>query len=324
MRRREFLGVVAAAASRFTAGANAGEPVGLGYVWIGVSGSDGPTLAGIRQGLAEVGLAEHRDVVLVARYADGHPERLAPLTEELLRYNIVVLLVPGTVATKAARSVTTTIPIISASADPVGSGFAASLSRPGGNVTGMAIVAGDRLAEKWVELLQQTAPAVKRAALLVNPGNPVTPSTVDAARRAGSALAMEVLPIPLAHRDQVEAALRALAEIRPSGVIISDDPLLLSLRQHLMGFIAAQRLPAVYAHREYVMSGGLLSYSADVFDVWRRAGGFVQKILKGEKPSEMPIEQPTKFELVINLKTARELGLTIPPTLLARADEVIE
>ena len=175
-----------------------------------------------------------------------------------------------------------------------------------------------------MELLQQTAPAVKRVALLVNVGNPVTPSTVDAARRAGSALGMEVLPIPLAHREQVEAALRALAEIRPSGVIVSDDPLLLSLQQHLMGFIAAQRLPAVYAHREYVSAGGLMSYSADVFDVWRRAGSFVQKILKGEKPSEMPIEQPTKFELVINLKTAQALGLTIPPSLLARADEVIE
>jgi putative ABC transport system substrate-binding protein len=270
MRRREFIGIITVAATRFTAGAKAGEPVELGYLWIGVPGSDGPTLAGIRQGLAEAGLVEHRDVVLVTRYADGHPERLPVLAEELLRRKIALLLVPGTVATKAALSVTTSIPIISASADPVGSGFAASLSRPGGNITGMAIVAGDRLAEKWVELLQQTAPAAHRAALLVNPGNPVMLSTVDAARRAGSAFRIEVLPVPLAHRDQVEAALRTTAETAPRGIIVSDDPLLLSLRQPLMEFIAAQRLPAVYAHREYVVAGGLMSYSADVFDVWRR------------------------------------------------------
>jgi putative tryptophan/tyrosine transport system substrate-binding protein len=152
----------------------------------------------------------------------------------------------------------------------------------------------------------------------------VTVSTVDAARRAGSAFGIEVLPVPLAHSDQIDAALRAIADTAPSGIIVSDDPLLLSLRPPVMEFIATQRLPAVYAHREYVMAGGLVSYSADVFDVWRRAGAFVQKVLKREKPSEMPIEQPTKFELVINLRTAKALGLTIPPTLLARADEVIE
>jgi putative ABC transport system substrate-binding protein len=324
MRRREFIGIVVATGCHFAVPARGGEPVALGYLWIGVPGSDGPTLAGIRQGLSDAGLVEGRDVALEMRYADGRPERLAPLAEELLGRKVALLLVPGTVATQAARSITATVPIVSASADPVGSGFAATLSRPGGNVTGMAIVAGDRLAEKWVELLHQTAPAVNRAALLVNPANLVTPSAVEAARRAGTALGIEVLPVPLAHRKDVEVALTAVEATQADAVLVSDDPLLLSLRQQLMTFIAARRLPAVYAHREYVLSGGLMSYSADVFEVWRAAGAFIQKILKGGKPAEMPIEQPTKFELVINVRSARALGLTIPPALLARADEVIE
>jgi putative ABC transport system substrate-binding protein len=188
----------------------------------------------------------------------------------------------------------------------------------------MALVPGDRIAEKWVGLLRDAAPSAKVVGLVVNPDSPVSISTIQAAQRAGTGSGMEIVPVPLARRAQIDAVLGALASRTPQGIIISDDPLLLSLRHPLLEFAAQRRLPAVCGHREYALSGALISYSADVFDVWRRAGRFVIKILNGESPADLPIEQPTKFQLVLNLKTAEALGLDLPATLLAGADEVIE
>jgi putative ABC transport system substrate-binding protein len=304
--------------------AQVSSPARLGYVWIGSAGTDGPTISGIRQGFVDVGLIDGRDFTIDVRYADGRPERLSALIEELVQSKIALLIIPGGVTTAAARAVTATVPIVSTSGDPVGSGFAQSLARPGGNITGMALVPGDRIAEKWVGLLRDAAPSAKVVGLVVNPDSPLSVSTIQAAQRAGRGTGMEIVPVPVARRDQIDAVLGSLASQTPQGIIISDDPLLLSVRHPLLEFAAHKRLPAVCGHREYALSGALISYSSDVFDVWRRAGGFAKKILNGENPADLPIEQPTKLQLVLNLKTAQALGLDLPATLLARADEVIE
>jgi putative ABC transport system substrate-binding protein len=302
--------------------AQANEQVRLGYLWVGKKGTDGQTLTGIREGLADVGLVEGRNLIIEKRYADGHPERLKDLAQELVRLDVAVLLVPGALATQAARLATKTIPIVSATNDPVSLGFAQSLARPGGNLTGMAITASDRLLEKWIELLKDVAPALRRAALLYDPRP--APMIEHVAQDASVAMGAEIVPFPVTDAEGLDAALAGIERARPDGLLVSNDALLLSSRNAVVAFAKDRALPTVYGQREYVEAGGLMSYSTSIYDVWRRAGLFVDKILKGNKPSEMPIERPTKFELVINSRTAKTLGLAIPPILLARADEVIE
>lgn len=321
MRRRKFIACLVAAPLT-VAFAQANEQVRLGYLWVGEEDSDGETLLGIRQGLADVGLMEGRNLVIERRYAGGRPERLSDLVRELLRLDVAVLLVPGALATQAARSATETIPIVSVTNDPVALGFAQSLARPGGNLTGMAITASDRLLEKWIELLKDVAPALRRAALLYDPRP--APAIERVAQEAGAAIGAEIVPFRVTDAEGLRAALAAIEQARPDGLLVSNDALLLSSRSALVAFARDRKLPAVYGQREYVDTGGLMSYSTSIYDVWRRAGSFVDKILKGNKPSEMPIERPTKFDLVINLRTAKALDLTIPPSLLARTDEVIE
>lgn len=301
----------------------AGDPVRLGYLWIGPAGSDRLTLLGIRQGLAEVGLVEGRNLRIEARYADSRPERLRGLAEELVRLGVAMLLVPGVVATRAARAATATMPIVSASSDPVANGFAQSLARPGGNVTGMAVMAGDRLVEKWIELLKETVPALKRAAFIYNPAN-INAAIPEIANRAGRSIGVDVVSVPLANADGLNAALTAVEKSVAGGMIISDDALLTTLRAQFVAFAAKRRIPAIYGQREYAEAGGLMSYASNIFEVWRRAGVYVQKILKGASPADLAIEQPTRFELLINLKTARALGIKVPQLILLRADEVIE
>ena len=256
------------------------------------------------------------------RYADSHPERLSALAMELVRLDVAVLLAPGAVVTRAARSATETIPIVSVTNDPVALGFAQTLARPGGNVTGLAITASDQLVEKWVELLKDVRPTLKRAALLydLRPA----PMIERVAHDASVTIGIEIMPFRVTDSEELGAALAAIEMARPDGLLISNDALLLSSRSRLVAFARDRALPAVYGQREYVDAGGLMSYSTSIYDVWRRAGSVISKLLKGGKASEIPIELPTKFELVINLKTAKALGLDVPLHLQQLADEVIE
>ena len=325
MKRREFIAGLGGAAAWplvVRAQQEAGRTLRLGYLWIGADGSDGQTLSGVRQGLADVGLVEGRNLVMERRYADSYPERLSALAAELVRLDVAVLLAPGALVTRAARSATETIPIVSVTNDPVALGFAQSLARPGGNITGTAITASDQLVEKWAELLKDATSIIKRAALLYDPRP--APMIERVAHDASAAIGIEIMPFQVTDAEALVSALAAVEMARPDGLLVSNDALLLSARSTLVAFARDRGLPAVYGQREYVDAGGLMSYSTSIYDAWRRAGSLVDKLLKGSKPSEIPIERPTRFELVINLKTAKALGLEIPPSLLARADEVIE
>jgi putative ABC transport system substrate-binding protein len=329
MKRREFIILIGGAATAWqqpaplgVAFAQPNERVRVGYLWIGAEGSDGQTLSGIRQGLADVGLVEGRSLVIERRYADSHPERLSALAIELVRLDVAVLLTPGALVTRAARSATETIPIVSVTNDPVALGFAQTLARPGGNVTGLAITASDQLVEKWVELLKDVTPALKRAALLYDPRP--APMIERVAHAASATIGIEIIPFQVINAEGLDAALAGIEKARPDGLLISNDALLLSARSRLVAFARDRALPAVYGQREYIDVGGLMSYSTNIYDVWRRAGSVVNKLLKGSKASEIPIELPTKFELVINLKSAKALGLNVPLHLLQLADEMIE
>jgi ABC-type uncharacterized transport system substrate-binding protein len=327
MRRREFVAGLAATAwtqtaPRGVAFAQSNERVRLGYLWIGPEGSDGQTLGGVRQGLADVGLVEGRNLVMERRYADSHPERANELAMELVRLGVTVFLAPGAVVTRAARSASGTIPIVSVTNDPVALGFAQTLARPGGNVTGMAITASDKLVEKWVELLKEVTPTLKRAALLYDPRP--SPMMERVAHDASVTIGIEIIPFRVMDAEELGAALTAIEMARPEGLLVSNDALLLSERSRIVALARDRALPAVYGQREYVDAGGLMSYSTSIYDVWRRAGSIVDKLLKGSKAQEIPIELPTKFELVINLKSARALGLDLPLRLQQLADKVIE
>jgi putative tryptophan/tyrosine transport system substrate-binding protein len=321
MKRREFIGWSLAAPFSAVFAQSNGQ-VRLGYLWVGAEGSDGQTWSGIRQGLADIGLVEGRNLAIERRYADGRVERLSALATELVKLDVAVLLTPGAVVTRAARSATETIPIVSVTNDPVGLGLVQSLAHPGGNVTGLTITASDQLVGKWVELLKDVTPILKKAALLYDPRP--APTFDQVARDVSTTICVEVIPFRVTNAEEMTTALTAVETARPDGLLVSNDALLLSARSTLVAFAKNRALPAVYGQREYVDAGGLMSYATNIHDVWRRAGPIVEKILRGSKASEIPIEQPTKFQLVINLKTARALGLTVPPTLLARADEVIE
>jgi putative ABC transport system substrate-binding protein len=330
MRRREFVTLLGGAAAAtwpevaLLSGvfAQSNEQVRLGYIWVGAEGSDGQTLSGARQGLADVGLVEGRNLVLERRYADSNPERLNALAIELVQLNVALLLTPGAVVTRAARAATRTIPIVSVTNDPVALGFAQTLARPGGNVTGMAITASDQLVEKWVELLKDVTPGLKRVALVYDPRP--APMIERVAQDASVTIGVEIMPFRVINVQELSAAVAAIEMARPNGLLISNDALLLSERSKIVAFARDRALPAIYGQREYIDAGGLMSYSTSIYDVWRRAGSVVNRILKGSNASDIPIELPTKFELVINLRAAKALGLNVPLHLQQLADELIE
>ena len=269
MKRRELIALLGGAAVAWphaalldVAFAQSNERVRLGYLWVGAEGSDGLTLSGVRQGLADFGLVEGRNLVLERRYADSHPERLNALAMELVRLEVAVLLAPGAVVTRAARSATETIPIVSVTNDPVALGFAQTLARPGANVTGMALTASDQLVEKWVELLKDVTPALKRVALLFDPRP--APMIERVAHDASVTIGIEIIPFRVTDAEELGAALAAIEMARLDGLLISNDALLLSARGRLVAFARDRALPAVYGQREYVDAGGLMSYSTSV------------------------------------------------------------
>ncbi len=277
-----------------------------------------------RQGLRELGYVEGQNLAVEYRSAEGKLERLPDLAAELVRLGVEVIVVVTTQATLAAKNATGTIPIVMANAgDPVGAGLVQSLARPGGNITGLSVLAPE-LSGKQLQLLKEVLPKVSRVAVLGNPGTPLYAVYLPETRAAGRALGVQLHLLEVRGPDEFEGAFGAATKGRAGGLLVLADPLMTAHRTRVVALAAKHRLPAMYPFRDLVDVGGLMSYGASLSVNLRRAAVYVDKILKGAKPGDLPVEQPTRFELVINLKTAKALGLTIPQTILIRADHVIQ
>ena len=281
----------------------------------------------MRQGLRDLGYVEGRNVVIEIRDAEGEAERLPALAAELVALKVDVIVAPNTPQALAAKQATRTLPIVfSFVADPVASGLVTSLARPGGNVTGLSSLTPE-LVGKRLELLTQAVPGVSRVAVLWQPGfqgERTEKDMLKGADVAARALGVRLQFVEAQGPADFDRAFSDMTRARAGALTVLGSTMFISERRRLVDLAAKNRLPAVYARREYVDAGGLMSYGSNIADLFRRAATYVDKILKGAKPADLPVEQPTKFELVINLKTAKALGLTIPPSLLGRADQVIE
>jgi putative ABC transport system substrate-binding protein len=282
-------------------------------------------VAAFHQGLAEAGYVDGRNVTVEYRWADGRYERLPALARELVERRVAIIAaVGGGVSGLAAKAATATTPIVFASGgDAVAIGLVPSLNRPGGNVTGVNLVFG-ALGAKRLELLRTMVPNARSVAVLVNPAYPSAAAEVEDVQAAARTLGLKVLVLEATVESAIAPAFEALAAERAEGLLVLDDPFLQGLRKEIVALAERDAVPAVYYVRDFVQSGGLMSYGGSITEGYRLVGLYVGRILQGAKPADLPVIQPTKFELVINLKTAKALGLDIPPTLLARADEVIE
>jgi putative tryptophan/tyrosine transport system substrate-binding protein len=297
----------------------------IGYLGTSSPALEPALLDAFRQGLRELGWVEGQNLVIEYRWAEGIYDRFPALVGELVRAHVDVLVTAGTPGTLAAQQATTTIPIVMAvSGDAVGAGLVASLARPGANITGLTAIVPDLEANRF-QLLRELLPQASRVALLVNTRNPYTAVVLKQTQAAAAALQLTLHPVvEVGTLDEFPAAFTTLQTARPDVLVVLADRFLLAERTRIVDFAALHRLPALYPYREFVASGGLMSYAPSYAALFRRAAGFVDKLLKGAKPADLPVEQPVKFELVINLKTARAMGLTMPPTLLFQADEVIK
>ncbi len=290
---------------------------------LGTTPERGPYVEAFLEGMRALGYVEGQNLVLEYRAAAGHYERFPDLAAELVRLKVDVLMMGSTPAALAAKHATTTIPIVMvAMSDPVGSGLVASLARPGGNITGSSGLQPE-VVGKQLEFLKAVLPTVSRVAVLWNPANPVAALMVREADVAAQALGVQLHLLEARGPDAFDSAFAAMTSAHAGALLILADPMFLQHRRRLAELAATSRLPTMHNVRAFVEAGGLLCYGVSQPDQWRRAATYVDKILKGAKPADLPVEQPTKFELIINLKTAEALGLTIPPTLLFQADEVI-
>jgi putative ABC transport system substrate-binding protein len=324
MKRREFMVFGGAAAAwPFAASAQQPRPV-IGFLDSSSAREYAPFLAAFRAGLNESGFAEGRDVAIDYRWAEGHYDRLPALASELVRLPVAVLVATGITAAAAAKAATATVPIVfNTGGDPVRFGLVGSLNRPGENVTGVASL-GKVLVAKRFELLRELLPGADAIAFLVNPNNAVAELDTSDAQAAAAALGQKLIVVKAGNEADIDAAFAAIARQRGGGLLQQLDPFLQSRREQLVALAARDRLPAIYERRDFVAAGGLASYGTSLTDALHLVGSYAGRILKGEKPADLPVQQPVKFELVINLKTAKALGLEVPPTLLVRADEVIE
>jgi putative ABC transport system substrate-binding protein len=276
----------------------------------------------VRQGLRDHGYVEGQNIVIEHRLSQA-PKENPVLVADLLRRKVDILVTWTTPALVAAKKATSTIPIVGISGDPVQTGLVESLSRPGGNLTGLAILT-DELELKNLQLLKEIVPGATRVAVLWNPDNPVWLHALKRLQEAAPALGVKLQPLAVRHSRDLETAFAAAIREKAGALLVLRESIFNPLRHDIVNFAAAHRLPAAYGGPTFIEVGGLLVYGANFLDMIRRAGGYVDRILKGAKPADLPLEQATKFELVINLRTAKALGLTIPPSLLARADQVIE
>ena len=321
MRRREFIALLGAGAAwPLTARSQPARTYR-----IGVLGSENaPVWEGLRQGLRDLGYDDGRNVTIEWRWSEGRAERLRVLAGELVDQKVDVVVTSGTQAAWAAKQATTTIPIVMANASyPDKIGLVAAYARPGGNVTGLSNVAPE-LMGKRLDLLKEIVPKTARVAVFVDLGNPIAPLAFQELLAAAAVIGMKIEPVDVRNPDDFSSAFRSVASNLPEALYAFGTPVNFKGRKLLVDFAAENRIPSIYEEKLFVETGGLMSYGPSFTDLFRRAATYVDKILKGQKPDDLPVEQPTKFELFINLKTAQALGLNMPPTLLARADEVIE
>jgi putative ABC transport system substrate-binding protein len=301
----------------------AGKAARLGYLFLGAAGAESNTVEGLREGLRDLGYLEGQTIHIEYRYAD-RPERLPELAAELVGLKVDVILAPGTAVTRAVQRATTTIPVVSTSGTPVESGFATSLARPGGNITGLSLDIACQMGGKRLEILKAAFPRIARYAVIWNPTNTATARCLPEEATMAAKLGVTRTLFEVKRPEDLDGPLAAIAGMRPDALTADAETLLVSSRGPIVEFAGKHRLPTMFSIRDFVDTGGLMSYGVSIFDAWRRVAVYVDKILKGAKPSDLPIEQPTKFDLVINLKTAKALGLTIPQTVLLRADQIIE
>jgi putative ABC transport system substrate-binding protein len=324
MRRREFL-KFSGCATVWPVAALAQQPMPvLGFLNTTSAEAYAPFVRAFRHGLSENGFIDGQNVAIEYRWAESHLDRLPTLAAELVRLRVSAICTNGIPATRAAKGATTTIPIVFvAGADPVAFGLVASLNRPGGNVTG-ATPLGWELTSKRLELLHELVPAATVIALLVNPTHPAAESITRGAQEAASAIGLQLRVLHASTEGEFDTAFATLAEHKAGGIVISNEGLFNSRNEQLAALAARYKVPAIHVGREFASSGGLMSYGASVADSWRLAAAYASRILKGEKPADLPVVQSTKVELIINLKSAKTLGINVPLPLLGRADEVIE
>jgi len=329
MRRRDFIALFSGAAAAWPLAARAQQASRMRRIGLlqGLAASDPDwqrRLAAFRQALQELGWVEGRNITIEARYADGKPERLAALASELVQARVDLIVTNAAQPVEAARSATSTIPIVMAAVgDALGAGYVASLARPGGNLTGLTLMATDQSAKR-LELIKELSPGLARVAALWNgnaSGHRLQMKEMEPAARV---LGLALQSIPIQKADDIEAGLQSAQNSNAQAVVTMDDPMIQLNRARIVEIAMRQRVPVMGEFRAMAAAGALMSYGPNQIDLWRRSAAYVDKILKGAKPADLPVEQPTKFELVINLKTAKALGLDIPPKLLALADEAIE
>jgi putative tryptophan/tyrosine transport system substrate-binding protein len=322
VRRREFITFLGGAALAGPLSSRAGTSAPVRRIGV-LANEPWPALEGLHVGLDELGYNEGKDFVIEYRFAEGAAERFCGLAAELVGRSVDVIVTWGTPATLAALKATSSIPIVMSAGDPVGAGLVASLARPGGNVTGLSSqTAGGE--EKRLELLKELRPNLSRVAVLSNPTNPYCVIAVRHARRGAAALGLSLDVAEVSAVSELDAAFRATGQKSPDAALVIADPVLAHERALVAKLLVEHRLPSISAYHECAVAGGLMAYVTSYYDIFRREATYIHEIFKGAKPSDLSVEQPTKFELVINLKTAKALGLDVPPSLLVRANRLIE
>jgi len=296
----------------------------IGYLDQGSEDRNKPYLLAFQQGLRDLGWIAGKNIVFEVRFAEGKTDRLPALAAELVRLKVDLIATSSTPAALAAKQATTTIPIVMGfAADPVGSGIVRSLARPGGNITGWTHQ-GLELRAKYLELLKEAVPAATRFGVLWNPANPVHQSSMGVIEASARRLKVNLYPVGVREPKELESAFSLLAGKRADALVVYPDGMFQSQTSLIVALAAQRRFPAIYGIRDYIEAGGLMTYGTNLYDMFRLGASLADKILRGAKPADLPVVQPTKFELIINLKTAKALGLAIPPSVLARADEVIQ
>jgi putative ABC transport system substrate-binding protein len=328
MNRRAFVRLLGGAAAAWPFAARTQQkamPV-IGFLSTAAPEGTTPTTAAFLRGLSDAGYVEGRNVAIEYRWAEAHYDRLPALAAELVGRKVDVIAASGggDVASRAAKNATSTIPIVFiGGGDPVASGLVASLARPGGNLTGISFIAVE-LVPKRLELVSELVPQAKVVALLVNPNSPNADALAKSVQQAASARGLQLHVLKAGAEGEFDTVFASLARLQVGALVVAADPFFASRREQLVALAARHAIPAIYAFRVYTADGGLMSYGPSVTDTARQAGAYVGRILAGAKPADLPVQQPTKFELVVNLKTAKALGLTIPQSMLMRADEIIE